>query len=144
MTQDSTIVIPANLDDKSLLSLDFLDEVPVIEGLTVVPVREFEENVEEAARVRDTVVGPKLAAGEMVVLDFSGIRFATQSFVHACIYKVLRECRNVSSSLSIANSTASTKEAILAVATYASLGARGLPGRVAESHASGDISDDDH
>ena len=127
----------------SEFSLDFLDEVPDIADLTVVPVREFEENVEEAARVRDTVVGPKLAGGEMVVLDFSGIRFPTQSFVHACIYKVLRECCNVRSSLSIANCTASTKEAILAVAAYASMGTIGQTEGVAESHAFGGSSEED-
>ena len=129
--------------DPSEVSLDFLNEVPDIPDLTVVPVREFEENVEEAARVRDTIVGPKLARGEMVVLDFSGIRFATQSFVHACIYKVLRECRNVSSSLSIANCTASTREAILAVAAYASVGTIGVTEGVAESRALDGISEDD-
>ena len=126
MKQDSNVDIPGDLPakatgDPSQLSLDFLDEVPDIQGLTVVPVKEFEENVEEAARVRDTIVGPKVANGEVVVLDFSGVRFATQSFVHACIYKLLRECCNVRSSLLMANCTASTKEAILAVSDYATI-----------------------
>lgn len=55
----------------------------------------------------------------MVVLDFQGINFATQSFIHACIYKVLRDSVNVRSALSIANCSPSTREALLAVAAYA-------------------------
>ena len=107
------------------LALDFIDEIPDVDQITVVKVATFEENVEEAARVRDQVIAPKLGAGEMVVLDFQGIRFATQSFIHACIYRVLRDTVNVRSALSIANCSPSTREALMAVAAYA---------RVADEH----------
>ena len=83
------------------------------------------EACRETVGRRDAVIAPKLTAGEIVVLDFEGIRFATQSFIHACIYKVLRDNVNVRSALSIANCSPSTREALLAVAAYA---------RVAEDH----------
>ena len=47
------------------LALDSLDELPVIEGLVTVRVKEFEENVEEAARIRDNLMLPTLA-GELL------------------------------------------------------------------------------
>lgn len=103
-------------------ALDFLDEVPEIEGLLTVRVKEFEENVEEAARIRDNVILPALEKGRLVVLDFSGVRFATQSFVHACIYKLLRDDVRFRSAISIVNCTDATKEAIQMVAAYARLG----------------------
>lgn len=105
--------------DPAEFSLDFLNETPDLEDLVVVKIGEFEENVEEAARVRDTLIEPTLSSGKMVVLDFQGIRFATQSFVHALVYKILRDSTHVASGLSIANCTDSTREAILAVAGYA-------------------------
>jgi hypothetical protein len=107
--------------DPTELSLDFLNDIPELEDLLIVKVIEFEENVEEAARIRDSVITPAINEGRMVVLDFSGIRFATQSFVHALMYKVLRDCALIASSLSIANCTKSTREAILAVAGYAKI-----------------------
>jgi len=103
------------------LNLDFIEEIPELEGIVVIGVNAFEENVEEAARVRDQVLVPSLAANKLVVLDFRGIRFATQSFVHALIYKVLQESKNIGSALSIAHCTDSTREAILVVAGYASV-----------------------
>lgn len=105
--------------DPVLLNLDFIDEIPELDGLEVINVAEFEENVDIASNVRERKILPALNNGKMVVLDFSGIKFATQSFVHALIYKILRDCDKVTSGLSIANCTASTKEAILAVAGYA-------------------------
>lgn len=102
------------------LNLDFVEEIPELEELTLVRVRDFEENVEEAGRIRDEIVATALSSGRMAILDFSGISFATQSFVHALIYKVLRDFPQVASALSIANCTNSTREAILAVAGYAS------------------------
>jgi hypothetical protein len=108
-------------------SLDFLEEIPNLEGLVVIKVAEFEENVEEAARVRDLTIEPSLAAGKIVVLDFSDIRFATQSFVHALMYKILRDSIHVASGLSIANCSRSTREAILAVAGYARISDENKP-----------------
>jgi len=105
--------------DPAELSLDFLEEVPDLEDLIVIHVSAFEENVEEAARVREAIIAPAINDGKMVVLDFARIPFATQSFIHALMYKVLRDSSQIASSLSIANCTRSTREAILAVAGYA-------------------------
>ena len=65
---------------------------------------------------------PALAAGGLVVLDFAGVKFATQSFVHVCIYKLLRNDVRFRSAISIVNCTDAIKEAIQMVAAYARLG----------------------
>ncbi|TDV16249.1 STAS-like domain-containing protein [Paraburkholderia caballeronis] len=101
------------------LALDFIEEVPEVENLVVLPVKDFEEDVEQAAKVRDEIVLPTIASGAMVVLDFSGVKFATQSFVHALMYKVIRDGQQIGSTLSIAGCTNSTREAVMAVAAYA-------------------------
>ncbi|WP_186019061.1 STAS-like domain-containing protein [Burkholderia gladioli] len=103
----------------SELALDFIEEVPEVENLVVVNVKRFEEDVEQAAKVRDDVVLPTIASGVMVVLDFSGVKFATQSFVHALMYKVIRDGQQIGSTLSIACCSNSTREAVMAVAAYA-------------------------
>lgn len=109
----------ATRKDPSDLKLDFIDSVPELDGLTVVRVKEFEENVEAAAAVRDGRIVPSLDSGELVVLDFQGIRAATQSFAHALIYRVLRDAKHVEMSLSVACADKATEEAIRAVAAYA-------------------------
>jgi hypothetical protein len=96
--------------------LDFIDEVLDIQDLKVVKVKDFEEDVERAAEIQDTVIIAALAEGELFVLDFPNVPFATQSFVHALMYKVLREHVAFQSCLSIAGCSASTREAVRAVA----------------------------
>ena len=103
------------------LALDFIEEVPDVPGLVVVKVSEFEEDVEVASRYRDEVILPSIHSGKMVVIDFAKVRFATQSFVHALMYKVIRDEQQIGSTLSIANCTNATREAIMAVAAYAKL-----------------------
>lgn len=98
--------------------LDFLDEMP--EGFTgkVVTVLPFAEDVEVAAKVRRETLMPAVNAGEEVVLDFEGIRFATQSFAHALLYEPL--CLKGSLlRLSFLNCTRASMEAIKTVAAYA-------------------------
>ncbi|MDP9361966.1 MAG: STAS-like domain-containing protein [Acidobacteriota bacterium] len=108
--------------DPSELKLDFVDAVPDVEGLRVIAVKPFEENVERAAEIRESEIMPALVAGALVVLDFSGIRFATQSFIHACMYRILRDASaEATNQLSIANATPATREAIRAVAAYATV-----------------------
>lgn len=104
------------------LSIDFVDERLEIEGLTNIYVAEFEEDVKKAALIRDNVVIPNLNQGEMIVLDFKGVRAATQSFVHALMYRVFRDGKNLDSCLSVACADKATEEAIRAVAAYASVG----------------------
>jgi len=98
--------------------LDFLDTLPDLDDLAIVSVGTFSEDVEQAALVRSQQILPALQAGEMIVMDFNGIRFATQSFVHALLNDALRVpgslCR-----LSFLNCSASTVEAVRAVAAYA-------------------------
>lgn len=103
----------------SELALDFIEEVPEVDELVVVKVKEFEEDVEKAAKFREELILPTIAKGTMVVLDFAGIKFATQSFVHALMYKVIRDGQQIGSTLSIAGCSNSTREAVMAVAAYA-------------------------
>lgn len=121
---DSILTVCRNMAAESRkypaeLALDFIEDVPDVSGLVVVKVAEFEEDVEAASKYRDTVVLPSINCGRMVVLDFAKVRFATQSFVHALMYKVIRDGQQIGSTLSIANCTNSTREAVMAVAAYA-------------------------
>ncbi|WP_218511729.1 STAS-like domain-containing protein [Variovorax sp. dw_308] len=109
------------------LSLDFVEGIPELGGLdeqVIVSVKLFEEDVEQAAKIRDEDLLPSMREGTMVVLDFDGVKFATQSFVHALMYKVIRDGQNIGSTLSIANCSRSTREAVMAVAAYAKIGER--------------------
>jgi STAS-like domain of unknown function (DUF4325) len=50
----------------------------------------FAEDKDEAKEVRIAEILPALEAGEHVVLDFKGVRYATQSFVHALVGEALK------------------------------------------------------
>lgn len=54
-------------------------------------VRAFAENKEIARDIRVNQIIPALEKNEEVVLDFSGINSATQSFVHALISDLIRK-----------------------------------------------------
>lgn len=98
--------------------LDFLTDMPELDGVHCILAGSFSEDVEQASRVREQQIIPAINAGEMIVLDFAGARFATQSFVHALLHDAFQIdgslCR-----LSFLNCTPSTEEAIRAVAAYA-------------------------
>lgn len=49
----------------------------------------FAENKQEARRIRTEQILPALEKKEKIVLDFIGVRFVTQSFVHALIGEAL-------------------------------------------------------
>lgn len=108
------------------LALDFIEEIPDLGGdmneLVIVNVKTFEEDVERAAKIREEEILPSMKAGTMVILDFADVKFATQSFVHALMYRVIRDGQRIGSTLSIANCTRSTREAVMSVAAYAKLG----------------------
>jgi hypothetical protein len=110
----------------SELALDFIEGIPDLgedqEELLIVSVKVFEEDVEEAARIREEEILPSMKEGTMVVLDFAGVKFATQSFVHALMYRVIRDGQQIGSTLSIANCSRSTREAVMSVAAYAKVG----------------------
>lgn len=46
--------------------LDFLKEVPDFPELKIIPVGEIKEDVDAAARIRDTELRPMIEGGEMV------------------------------------------------------------------------------
>ncbi len=52
---------------------------------------EFAENKEAARRLREKTLLPALKRGEDVVLDFSDVDLATQSFVHAMVSALIRD-----------------------------------------------------
>lgn len=50
----------------------------------------FAENKDKAAEIRERMI-EALERKEEVVLDFTGIEGATQSFIHALLAKIMRE-----------------------------------------------------
>lgn len=62
-----------------------------MEGL----VGTFAENKDIAKKIRLEIIFPTLLQGKEVVLDFSGVTGATQSFIHALISDPIRELRDI-------------------------------------------------
>ncbi len=54
-------------------------------------VNEFAENKDLAKQIRVEQIDPLIKKGDEVILDFSGINSATQSFVHALISDLIRK-----------------------------------------------------
>jgi len=106
--------------NRSELAVDFLDERLDLEGLTTFLIKAIEEDVEAAAKIREEGILPTLERGDLVLLDFSGVRAATQSFVHALMYKVFRDGKNLASCLTICCADSATEQAIRSVSAYAS------------------------
>ncbi len=52
---------------------------------------EFAENKDVARDIRIKKIMPTLNKGEEVILNFSGVSSATQSFIHALISEVIRK-----------------------------------------------------
>lgn len=97
--------------------IDYLTQVPELDDLSVVKVAEFVEDVVKAAEVRTQIIIPTVAAGKSVAIDFTDVRFVTQSFIHALLHEALKESGALVR-LSMVNCTRSTREAIQAVAAY--------------------------
>jgi len=61
----------------------------------VVPIKRhagtFAADKDEARQLREGFILPALKSGVEVVLDFAGVEYTTQSFVHALISAALRE-----------------------------------------------------
>jgi anti-sigma regulatory factor (Ser/Thr protein kinase)/anti-anti-sigma regulatory factor len=98
--------------------LDFLATLPELEDNYVIRVHEFLEDIDKAVVVRESIMVPRVMAGQPVILDFSGTRFVTQSFMHALLNGLLKRPGSLAR-VSFVNCTNSTKEAIQAVAAYA-------------------------
>lgn len=107
--------------NRSSFIVDFVDQPLEIDGLTVIKIKDFEEDVEAAADIRERVILPTLMNDQLLVLDFSDIRAATQSFVHALMYRVFRDGKNLETCLSVSCADKATEEAIRAVAAYAAV-----------------------
>lgn len=52
---------------------------------------DFAEDKDAAAEIRKKSVEPALKRGQSVVLDFTGVRLTTQSFIHALVSSPLRK-----------------------------------------------------
>jgi hypothetical protein len=97
--------------------LDFLDELPQDPHVHV-KIADFWEDIDRAVEVRNSVLIPAIRNGEWVILDFEGIGFATQSFVHALFSEPFR-MEGALLRLSFLTCTPATCEAIRTVAAYA-------------------------
>lgn len=53
-------------------------------------VGEFAENKDIAREIRESKIRPALEKDEVVVLDFSDVNSATQSFIHALLSELIR------------------------------------------------------
>lgn len=107
------------------LGLTFLSDLP--KGVKIIPVVRFDENVEAARKTREAELIPALNRGEKVYLDFTGVPAPTQSFMHACLYKVLRDIPDAGRLLSLCRCTEAAKASARVVASYARMKAD-LPG----------------
>ena len=54
-------------------------------------VSSFAEDKDAARTIRNTIIIPELKKNEVVILDFSGISSATQSFIHALIREIIKD-----------------------------------------------------
>ena len=99
-------------------ALDFLEDLPEGFDGDKVHVADFLEDVEQAALIRKSKLLPAVKEGRWLVLDFTNVRFATQSFVHALIYEPLRVHGSLLR-LSFVKCSRATEEAVRTVAAYA-------------------------
>jgi len=80
---------------------------------------DFAENKDVARQVRIETIMPALSRNAEVVIDFSSVSGATQSFVHALIAEPIREFREVAfANLYFKNTTESVKKIIETVYKY--------------------------
>ncbi len=61
-------------------------EIKVLEGKDI-----FAEDKDAAKRIRVEKILPALQVGENIILDFSSIQYATQSFIHALLGEALKQ-----------------------------------------------------
>lgn len=56
---------------------------------------EFAENKDIAKKIRIEEIMPTLSRGDEVILDFTGVHGATQSFIHALVSDPIRELKDI-------------------------------------------------
>lgn len=79
----------------------------------------FAEDKNIARRLRHEVVETSLSKGEKVILDFSGVELATQSFIHALICDVIRRHGpKILDKLAFKGCNATVKSLVRAVSEY--------------------------
>jgi hypothetical protein len=82
-------------------------------------VGKFAENKDTAKEIRISQIIPSLKQKKEVILDFTGIESATQSFIHALISDVIREFGvNVLNDLKFRNCDETIKKIINIVCEY--------------------------
>lgn len=79
----------------------------------------FAENKELAKQWREEEVIPAIEKGMRVVLNFEGVKVATQSFIHALISSILREKgESVLEQFEFCSCDESVKQVLLTVIEY--------------------------
>lgn len=82
-------------------------------------VSDFAENKDIAKRLRIETIIPTLSKGNEVILDFSGVSGATQSFIHALLSDPIRQFKNIAfDNLSYKNVNDNIREIISIVYRY--------------------------
>lgn len=80
---------------------------------------EFAENKDIAKKVRIVEIMPMLAKGREIVIDFTGVTGATQSFIHALVSDPIREFKEMAfDKLVYKNANNDIREIILIVYRY--------------------------
>jgi len=74
---------------------------------------EFAADKDKAREVRETFIIPALENGHEVVLNFAGVEFATQSFVHALISVALRRFGDAALELIVFNDCSEAVQTIV-------------------------------
>jgi STAS-like domain of unknown function (DUF4325) len=83
---------------------------------------EFAEDKDAAARIREERLRAGLDSGGEVVLDFAGVGYATQSFIHAMIAQTVRRNPDVLERISFANCSDAVRGIVEIVIDYAQEG----------------------
>ena len=79
----------------------------------------FAENKDVAREIRLNLIIPSLNSDENVILDFSGVESATQSFIHALISDIIRKYGSeVLDKVSFKNCNETVKKIIAIVVEY--------------------------
>jgi anti-anti-sigma regulatory factor len=98
--------------------LDFLTGDSDLETAFTLRVADFEEDNDVGARMRETELLPRVQRGERVVIDFSGVRAPSASFVHVLLSAVFQVPGSLVR-MSFLGCTPSAREVVRSVAAYA-------------------------
>lgn len=98
-------------------AVDFMSKDADVPDIEVFTVKGIAENVELAKQLKERALLPKVNNGEMLIIDWEGVRFVTQSFVHALLSDVFK-VRGSLTRLSFRNCNNSVEESIRMVAAY--------------------------